>query len=287
MFAKGDRVRHPNKPEWGLGQVLETSGESKVRVFFVDVGEKTLDANVAKLVKVSGAEAVHSLLDNLRLNKNGYVERFKTFDDAKSGFLRQFPDGFEDKKYLEAERNYKYEAHELMMSLLNEQDLSALIGAANYAEICKRALQVVNKTNLIFPNEKMALKDGLASDADKKCFSDALFALLYGKDGIESRFTVFAECLQAIGAAKWTTATYFLYLRYPAEHMFMKPTITQAAAELCAFEINYHPDPNWLTYKSLSAFSNHLLSRLRATKLNPQDMIDVQSFMWCIDEKNQ
>jgi hypothetical protein len=287
MFAKGDRVRHPSKPEWGIGQILETSGEANVRVFFVDIGEKTLNAGIANLTKVSGAEATHPVLDNLRLNKSGHVERFKTFDLARADFLKQFPEGFEDNKYLEAERNYKYEAHELMMTLLNEQEISALINAGNYAEICKRALQIVNKTNLIFPNEKMALKDGLATDSSKKRFAETLFALLYGKDDIEKWFSAFAECLLAIGAAKWTIVTYFLYLRYPADHMFMKPTITQVAADLCAFELNYHPDPNWLTYKSLQTFSRHLFDRLSSSNLVPRDMIDVQSFMWCIDEKNR
>ncbi len=62
--------------------------------------------------------------------------------------------------------------------------------------------------------------------------------------------------------------------------MFVKPTITQYSSELCGFEINYKPQLNWLTYKSILDFSNYLFSEL--SDLNPRDMIDVQSFMWCI-----
>lgn len=287
MLSKGDRVKHPNKPEWGLGQILEASGEANVRVFFIDIGEKTLNANVAKLEKVTGEEAFHPLLDNLRLNQKGTVEKYKSFDQAKLDFIKQFPAGFEDSRYLEAERNYKCEAHELITRLLEDEDLSSLLKADNYAEICKRALMIVNKTNLIFPNEKMALKDGLANDNDKKRFAETLYSLLYGKDEIEARFAAFADCLRAIGADKWTTATYFLFLRYPSDHMFMKPSITQNAAELCAFELNYSPNPNWLTYKSLIALSRYLYDRLKNASLKPRDMIDVQSFMWCIEDKNR
>ena len=34
-LKKGDRVRHPIKAEWGLGEVLADSNGEKVRVFFV------------------------------------------------------------------------------------------------------------------------------------------------------------------------------------------------------------------------------------------------------------
>ena len=41
-LKKEDRVRHPIKAEWGLGEVLEDSNGETVRVFFVGTGEKTL-----------------------------------------------------------------------------------------------------------------------------------------------------------------------------------------------------------------------------------------------------
>ena len=59
-----------------------------------------------------------------------------------------------------------------------------------------------------------------------------------------------------------------------------KPTITQHAAALCGFEINYRPEVNWLTYDLVLKFSQYLKDEL--VDLRPRDMIDVQSFMWCI-----
>lgn len=70
---------------------------------------------------------------------------------AKQEFLQQFPDGFKGEDYKQVERDYKYEAHKLLTTLLSEQAVTKLLKTKDYSEICKRSLQVVNKTNLIFP----------------------------------------------------------------------------------------------------------------------------------------
>jgi hypothetical protein len=76
--------------------------------------------------------------------------------------------------------------------------------------------------------------------------------------------------------------TYFLFIADPDNHMFLKPTVTQNAADLCAFELNYSSSLNWRTYRCLLDFSGYLKSSLTDLGLKPRDMIDVQSFMWCI-----
>ena len=62
--------------------------------------------------------------------------------------------------------------------------------------------------------------------------------------------------------------------------MFIKPSVTQKVAEMSAFEINYRPELNWLTYKSVLDFAHYLRHAL--ADLKPRDMIDVQSFIWCV-----
>ena len=34
QYKKGDRVKHPKKPDWGIGQVLADSTGGTVRIFF-------------------------------------------------------------------------------------------------------------------------------------------------------------------------------------------------------------------------------------------------------------
>ena len=174
-----------------------------------------------------------------------------------------FPDGFEDQQYFREERNYKVDAHRLLQELLGKETFQALLAAENFEEIVKRALQVVNKANLIFPNEKMALKDGLKKDsANNALFAEALFDLLYGSGTMQKRFEGFADCLERCDAAKWTTATYFLFLAFPDEHMFLKPTVTQHSADLVKAELNYRSELNWLTYSCLLDFADYLKSEL-------------------------
>ena len=128
----------------------------------------------------------------------------------------------------------------------------------------------------------MALKDGLKDDDSKKLFAEDLFELLYGEAAQQVRFERFAKTLDAINAAKWTIMSYFMFIASPETEMFMKPTVSHYSADLCAFELNYKSDLNWLTYKCLLEFSGYLKKELVKMELAPRDMIDVQSFMWCI-----
>jgi len=194
--------------------------------------------------------------------------------------LEQYPEGFYGEKFNEHEREYKCKAHAIAQELLGRKVFSELLAIEDYTEIVKRALKVVNATNLVYPNERMSLKDGLVEPTAQQGFCDVLFSLLYGEEELEIRFVAFSKFLQNIDAAKWTTATYFLFILHPDKYMFVKPKIIQHLSQLCGFEVNYKPQLNWLTYKSVLRFSEYLLSEI--SELNPRDMIDVQSFMWCI-----
>lgn len=279
-YRKGDRVRHPTKDDWGLGEVVENGNGESVRVFFVGVGEKTLSLGYVQPVKVIGDEAAHPVLDNLKISRSGNGIKYRSLPQSIQFFLEQFPEGFYGDKFKKHEREYKDKAHALAQELLGKNVFRSLLESEDYDEIVRSALKVVNATNLIFPNEKMSLKDGLVEPVAQRAFSKTLFTLLYGEEELELRFVAFAKALEDIDAAKWTTATYFLYIVHPSKYMFVKPTITQYSSELCGFEVNYKPQLNWLTYKSVLGFSEYLFSEI--SELNPRDMIDVQSFMWCI-----
>jgi Protein of unknown function (DUF3553) len=279
-YKKDDRVLHPSMKEWGLGAVLEDSKGDNVRIFFVGAGERTISLQHVQPEKVSATDAAHPILDNLKISKTSSGIKYQSLPQSKSYFLEKFPEGFYGERFKEEERDYKIHAHDLALDLLDRDAFYELLQNKEYADICKRALKVVNATNLIFPNEKMALKDGLALNEAQQSFSENLYELLYGEEALEKRFISFASMLEEIEADKWTTASYFLFIIHPDRFMFVKPTITQHASELCCFEINYSPRLNWLTYKSVLKFSEVLKEAI--SDLNPRDMIDVQSFMWCI-----
>ena len=279
----GDKVRHPKMQDWGVGKVLDVSIDGKARVFFINAGEKLLGLKYVALEKVEGETGSHPILDNPTFTQRAVKGKsHKGLPEARIDFLEIFPDGFEDASYIEMERAYKIAARQLLLEQLSKNDFSQLLHAGNVDEIVRRSLQVVNKTNLIFPNEKMALKDGLKNSESCQLFAQTLFDLLYGEGEYRGRFEAFAECLEKINAAKWTTMTYFPFLASPEDQMFLKPEITKHAAELTKAELNYKSELNWLTYSCLLEFSKYLYDELVKMEMSPRDMIDVQSFMWCI-----
>jgi len=214
-LKKGDRVRHPIKVEWGLGEVLTDSNGEKVRVFFVGAGEKTISLKHVTLDCIPKDEAAHPVLDNLRVPVESGRIRYQSLPESIERFLERFPQGFYGDRFAAEERDYKVRAHQLAQDLLSKSELAPLLSVNDCGEVCRRALRVANATNLIFPNEKMALKDGLESPAHQQAFATALFNLLYGNDDLKPRFERYADILEGIGAAKWTIAPYFLFIVYP------------------------------------------------------------------------
>jgi hypothetical protein len=281
-FSINDKLRHKSKPDWGLGKVIELTSNGNLRVFFVNEGEKTFKPDLAMLEKVSES---HPVLDNPNLAKRDAKKKYVSLGMAAKSFQREYPDGFYDEKYLLDERNYKVAAHELLDSSLNFDSYKALLDNADYGEICNRTKQVMSKLKeapLLSTFELIKLGDSLKSDGNKELFSKNLFELLYGTSSIQSRFEAFSNCLNQMEAANWPLATIFQYLMFPDQYIFLKPEATKQAADLAEFELNYKPGINWLTYKCLQEFANYIKDELNDMGLKPRDMIDVQSFMWCI-----
>jgi len=270
-FAVGDRVAHPARPEWGPGEIIAVSGESKYTVYFALIGQKLLKG--VPLVRLTGPESSHPLLENrIQREKRGGAKT-RSLLQMKESFLQQFPGGFEDPKYVKNERTYKVAASKLLKETMSSAELSK----GDHTEVCRRALAVISRTNLVSPNEKKDLSEGMKSEG-VVLFSRAVADLLYGSTSSRDRFEQFAKVLEKLGAAKWTIATYFRFLAEPETEMFLKPEATKAAAEACGLELDYRPDLNWRTYESLLAVGAHLKEAIE--DLRPRDMIDVQGFIW-------
>ena len=275
-FFKNELLINENAPKMGKGVVMEDSDlEQNVRVYFIDLNqEKILSRKYASLKKVENDE------DEQFFNNFDYNPKYQSLESSIITFQKKMPGGFSGEKFMNRERDYKQETHLLSQEILSKDSLSELLIEENYKEISKRALTIVNKTNLIFKQEKMALKDGLKTQEAKTKFSVALFDLLYGKDEIKNRFENFVTTLEEIEALKWTIASYFLFIHYPKEHMFVKPTNTQLAAKITGWNIHYETKPNWDTYNHVLELSNYFHKKL--SKLSPRDLIDIQSFFWVI-----
>lgn len=61
-FLCGDRIKHPAKPGWGPGEVLQIN-DHKIHAYFVWGGLRILNCQVVDLIKASGEEAESLVLD--------------------------------------------------------------------------------------------------------------------------------------------------------------------------------------------------------------------------------
>jgi hypothetical protein len=284
-------VRHPGQPAWGAGKVLEVVSPGKVRVQFTVAGEKTLLLVAAPLVLANLSESEEQALAGpAPRRKAGAGKRpgkpkaapsrsaARPLEGLISEFLWVFPGGFRSTAYLAQERDPKLQAHELAVYELSEKRLRAAVDAGRFDDVVKAALLVMGATSLVSSSDQARLRDWLAKPAAKEEFSRRLVDLLHGSSPFLERFAAFSDLLVAASAGKWAVATYFPFILYPKDHMFLKPSVTRKAAEACGFALAFEQRPNSRTYEQLLAFAKKLRQYL--SELEPEDMVDVQSFLW-------
>jgi len=202
--------------------------------------------------------------------------------DCKEKFLRFFPKGFYDEKYISWERQYKWQAHLQFQKVLNEKVFLSLLAGNKYSEIVNRVMSIETNTNLLFPFEKLALRNALKTPQGEELFATELYNYLYGTISLHHRFENFADLLsrllrKLIRVHTWPLQTVFGFIANPKEFIFLKPKVTRAAAKAYGYDLFYDSTPCWKTYTSLLDFTEQIKNDLADFK--PRDMIDVQSFI--------
>jgi hypothetical protein len=200
-------------------------------------------------------------------------------------FLRFFPDGFQDETYLDWERDYKWATHKRWTAALRQAEFDRLLTAGHYREIATRAVRVEQQSrhSMLFSFEKMALRDAVKSTKGAERFARGLYDYLHGIGSAEERFAAWIDTVDSLPRKQtrvltWPLVTVFGFIAKPRVHIFLKPTVTQLAAQAYGFDFKYESRPNWQTYRSLLDFARQV--RADTQGLGPRDMIDLQSFMW-------
>ena len=198
-------------------------------------------------------------------------------------FLRFFPHGFTDERYLSWERGYKAEAHSRWRAALSARTLVQLLAARQYDVIAREVLRIEARTNLLFSFEKMAVRDAVRTPAGARRFAEGLYAWLHGRGSVEHRFGAWCEAIAGLPRRQtrvltWPVVTVFGFLAQPARHIFLKPNVTRLAASRYGFDFHYRSRPNWITYSELLDLA--AMVRVDQRDLGPRDLIDVQSFLW-------
>jgi hypothetical protein len=202
---------------------------------------------------------------------------------CRKKFLYYFKKGYADPTYILWERQYKLDAHFQFQQALNKREYERLLLGRKLSEIALAAVRIESRTNLLFSFEKMALRDAVKPANGAKIFAHGLYEYVYGGQDLQERFNDFSEVIASLPRRQtrvhtWPLQTVFGFIANPQEHIFLKPRVTQIAAEKYQFDFQYGSKPNWETYKSLLDFAEQV--RKNTNDLKPQDYIDLQSFIW-------
>jgi hypothetical protein len=266
-----------------------------VTVYFRDVSERairTIDTNYVELQPSS--IKTDPFLENLppyNSDQRIKISKKVTLADGLDKFRNHFPLLFDDPKYLalegSSERGYKWKVHEQFVDLLGNGQGRKLINTGAIDELKHRLFQIEGHLNLLSPYEKMAIRDGLASDDAATAFYSALFDVIEADnvdaDKYQTLITAVAGLPHQEGKARvatWPVLTQFPFIARPDCHMFLKPEVTKSCADRMLFDLNYKADLNWTTYSQLLVLSDALFNLLKP--LGAKDYIDVQSFIWVI-----
>jgi len=200
-------------------------------------------------------------------------------------FLRFFPKGFRGDKYIAWERQYKVDTHERWEEALARDEFRRLLRRREFAEVAARAIRVEQRSlySMIFSFEKMALRDAVRSPDGARAFAEGLFEFLHGTGAPRTRFERWIKVVSQLPRKQtrvltWPLVTVFGFVAQPETHIFLKPTVTRAAARAYGFDFQYQSRPSWETYQSLLEFAE--VVRRDQKDLGPRDMIDIQSFLW-------
>lgn len=290
MIEIGSIVQNPLKPEWGPGKVATVHGGT-LYVFFRDLPGERARKFKTEALRLAAVQS-DPVLDNLPpfIERDGDVvvpAGRITPAEARERFLRHYPGGFADAGYIgtetEGERTYKWSAHLRFREVFGGGRGRALL-AGSGADLITEVSRVLGPaSNLLAVQEYIALREGLGSlDAARRYISTLLDLIEAGPQA--AAFEAHAEATASLPAKghthtdKWTVATILPYLARPDVFMFVKPTITQAAAAALGFDIRYDARPNWATYDRVLKMSELYMNQL--ADLGPRDFIDVQSFFW-------
>lgn len=278
-----DYVVHTRKPDWGVGKVYKSDG-AFVSVFFVGAGSKDFSVPSTFLDAAPAGLHGHPLLDNIAPQALSSTAKVLPLAACIRYFEQLFPGGFYSAEYLNNERDYKTRAAEFAQGVLSEAAWRDLLEQGDVAEICNRLGKIEAKTNLLHSFEKIKWHAALKEPSLQEPIARALFDEVFAGPGRMPQFDALRKVLAlAEGCSKWTIASFYGAVYQPATRVFIKPEVTKYAAEACAWDIQYESALNWNTLSRIEGLAQYLFNELERCGLKPRDMIDIQSFIWCIN----
>jgi hypothetical protein len=289
-WKKGMFLINPKAMQWGIGIVTEDPRGDMLKVFFEhECNIKKLGLKYTQPEEIADPGSAKLFLENAIVDEEIAAKSDRQpFPQILKQFLEDFPDGFQGKMLTHYELEYKWKAHDYCKQELSKDIWKIALENEEYENISTKIKRLYSKSNLLASFEMMNVGDAFKEPKGQKQLCTAFYNLLYGDGLFNDRFNETVKIFSLYKMDKWTTISYPLFIRFPKEYIFVKPMMTQKAAENRGFDILYTAQVNWGTYQRILEFSQDLFNRLSESDnefLHPRDMIDIQSFMWCTYSK--
>ncbi len=163
-------------------------------------------------------------------------------------------DGVEHPSFVEHEIKFKLDIHEKVVPELNKKRLKGLMEDEKYEEFYEIVKWAASKCyNLLYLSSKEGDLSALYAEAienDKQTFSERFFTLLHGKSPVEERIDAFVAWLNSLDVKpKWTFVTYYLFVLFPHDELFIKPSIYREFLEILGEKDRWSSMPSGELYK--------------------------------------
>jgi len=214
-----------------------------------------------------------------------------TQEHALERFTSHYPQAFRDPRYAPAEREWKWEQHQLWHQTFPGGSFRALAldDPDTAAKVVLKLVQTKAAPLLSPRGELPALWDALES-RQTQSFLIALADAIEAQVPERRTFEHLVETLTSLptgGAvtrlATWPILTAAPFLIRPDAYMFVKPRATKMVSRNLGVDLLYSPALKWDTYDRVLEWSRDLLAFLRPH--GAIDMIDVQSFIWTVADE--
>lgn len=196
---------------------------------------------------------------------------------------RRYPawENFDHPPFVAQEVAPKQELVARAQELLGEEALGKLIANWQYDEIIRRLEQLGRTTSLLW--NRVPRQGDLAvlyrPDLDRAEFALQMQRLLYGSGPSPARLQSFAAFARRHYLPnRWPFPTFFLFLTHPEREFFVQPQVARWFLRFLGLPDVYQPTPSAEVYATLHDQVELLGDALQHYR--PQDMIDLQSFLW-------
>ncbi|MHB8790162.1 MAG: AAA family ATPase [Desulfobulbaceae bacterium] len=274
--------------------------EDWLKQYLSQMGIQSPPSNFAKLneevMKLRGEMDLFEYGDNVwqvGTEAVGYKILKKYFLDAIPGFnsFKKPPES-----YLTQERNYKEE-----LCSIYKKEFAPIITAlpvdsssleqlgVDLAKLFTRKLKADNKPQNLVGWRYFEFANKL-NDQQKIEFAQAVAILVDDNKVLDDRIPLFIKLLkkfeneipkfQASPAATRSLISFFLFLDNPSEHFFIKTDEVNDLLEIFKLPKFSKGDLSPEEYRRVQQLAKKIYGLLKQDGIEPQDMIDVQSFIW-------